>query len=103
MADAKITVTLKVLQLDDAPVLELRVKDNGKGIPEPLLNTLYEPQSTTKSKGGGLGLAVVKRIVEEHAGTTFAENNKDGGASVVVRFPLVSARSGPAPSRLVAT
>ena len=102
VADAKITVTLKVLQLDDAPVLELRVKDNGKGIPEPLLNTLYEPQTTTKSKGGGLGLAVVKRIVEEHAGTTFAENNKDGGASVVVRFPLVSARSGPAPNRLVA-
>jgi nitrogen fixation/metabolism regulation signal transduction histidine kinase len=86
--------------LDDVPIVELRVKDNGKGIPDPLLNTLYEPHTTTKSKGGGLGLAVVKRIVEEHSGSTFAENNPDGGASIVVRLPLVSAHRGHLPGRL---
>jgi len=100
VADAEITVTLRMIQSGDAPVLELRVRDNGKGIPEALLNSLYEPQTTTKSKGGGLGLAVVKRIVEEHSGTTFAENNEEGGASVVVRLPLVSVRSGHLSGRL---
>jgi PAS domain S-box-containing protein len=85
---AKIVISLSIVGKADSPELELRVSDNGKGIPEPMLNTLYEPQTTTKSKGGGLGLAVVKRIVEEHAGSTFAENNAEGGASVVVRLPL---------------
>ena len=101
VADAKIIVTLKVVHLGESPMLELRVKDNGKGISEPLLNNLYDPHTTTKSKGGGLGLAVVKRIVEEHSGTTFAENNKDGGATVMVRLPLLSAHSGQPPSRLL--
>jgi len=86
---AKIIITLSTVDAGDTTLVELRVKDNGKGIPEPLLNNLYEPHVTTKSKGGGLGLAVVKRIVEEHSGITFAENNSDGGASVVVRLPLL--------------
>jgi PAS domain S-box-containing protein len=85
---AKIVISLSTVGKAESPELELRVSDNGKGIPEPMLSTLYEPQTTTKSKGGGLGLAVVKRIVEEHAGSTFAENNADRGASVVVRLPL---------------
>jgi len=98
---ARIVITLATVVIGDSELLELRVKDNGKGIPESILNSLYEPQTTTKSKGGGLGLAVVKRIVEEHSGTTFAENNIEGGASVVVRLPLTQADSTQHPEFLV--
>lgn len=98
---AKIVVSLSMVGKADSPELELRVSDNGKGIPDSMLSTLYEPQTTTKSKGGGLGLAVVKRIVEEHAGSTFAENNTDGGASVVVRLPLSNSGRVPQQDLLV--
>lgn len=68
-------------------MVELRVMDNGPGIPVDLLDKLFEPYTSTKSKGGGIGLAVVKRIVEEHSGVVFAENNAEGGATIVVRIP----------------
>lgn len=67
----------------------LRVQDNGPGIPEHILANLFEPNTTTKTKGSGLGLAVVKRIVEEHGGEVFAENNQSGGASIIVRLPVI--------------
>ena len=67
----------------------LRVRDNGPGIPEQILAHLFEPNATTKTKGSGLGLAVVKRIVEEHAGEVFAHNNPGGGACIIVRLPVV--------------
>ncbi|MFV2056009.1 MAG: ATP-binding protein [Thiohalomonadales bacterium] len=55
--------------------MELRVSDNGPGIPKHLFDRLFDPYTTTKSKGGGLGLTVVSRIVEEHSGNIFVENN----------------------------
>ncbi len=69
-------------------VIEFRVEDNGPGIPEALLDQLFEPYVTTKPKGTGLGLAIVKRIVEEHGGIIWAENRVGGGARIVIRFPI---------------
>lgn len=85
--DARIVVSLSAKQDDGHHLAELRVTDNGPGIPEELLETLFEANTTTKSKGSGLGMAVVKRIVEEHAGEIFAINNDEGGASIVVNLP----------------
>jgi nitrogen fixation/metabolism regulation signal transduction histidine kinase len=76
--------------------VELRIDDSGPGIPSDMLDKLFEPYATTKPKGSGLGLAVVKRIVEEHAGNVFAENLATGGASLVIRLPaLVQATQQP--------
>jgi len=86
--DAKIFISVKNVQHAGQPMVELRVLDNGPGIPENMIDTLFEPYTTTKTKGGGLGLAVVKRIVEEHSGTVFAENQHEGGACLVVRLPV---------------
>jgi nitrogen fixation/metabolism regulation signal transduction histidine kinase len=86
--------------------VELSVRDNGPGFPEPLLARLYEPYVTSKEKGTGLGLAIVKRIVEEHGGTIVAENLKDGGACVIIRLPIgeavVSSSAAPAASEAAA-
>jgi signal transduction histidine kinase len=68
--------------------VELRIEDNGPGIPEAILGQLFEPYITTKIKGTGLGLAIVKKIVEEHGGMIWAENASQGGAKIVIRFPV---------------
>lgn len=67
--------------------LELWVQDNGGGIDEALLGTLFDPYVTTKDKGTGLGLAIVKKIIEEHGGTIRMENLADG-ARFTARFPI---------------
>ena len=92
--DAKIHINVINTQLAGQNQVELRVVDNGPGIPDNMIDNLFEPYTTTKSKGGGLGLAVVKRIVEEHSGTVFAENQHEGGACIVVRIPVSSNDSG---------
>lgn len=85
---AQIVVSVSAISTADQELVELRVVDNGPGIPDKMIDTLFEPYTTTKIKGGGLGLAVVKRIVEEHSGTVFAENRHEGGACFVVRLPV---------------
>ncbi|MEK7796631.1 MAG: ATP-binding protein, partial [Pseudomonadota bacterium] len=76
--------------------VELRVEDNGPGFPEAMLGRLFEPYVTSKEKGTGLGLAVVKRIVEEHGGGIAAENLVEGGACVTIRLPVAQAGTQPA-------
>jgi nitrogen fixation/metabolism regulation signal transduction histidine kinase len=74
----------------DTRFVELWVEDRGPGIPEEIMAQLFEPYVTTKPKGTGLGLAIVKKIVEEHGGTLTAENPKEGGACLKIRFPVLS-------------
>ena len=67
---------------------ELALRDNGPGFAPSVLDHLFEPYVTTKDKGTGLGLAIVKKITEEHNGMLWAENLKDGGASLTLRLPV---------------
>ena len=67
-------------------VIALAVEDSGKGVDESIRRRLFEPLVTTKQKGIGLGLALVKRIVERHRGT-IAHEPRDHGARFVVRLP----------------
>ena len=83
-------VTLRTRLIQDAvhAFVELRVEDTGTGIPEHMIQNLFEPYVTTKPKGSGLGLAIVKKIVEEHGGLVWAENRVQEGASIVIRLPV---------------
>lgn len=67
--------------------VRLTVRDNGCGFPETLMARLFEPYVTTKQKGTGLGLAVVKKIIEEHHGRMKIENIQPHGASVCIYLP----------------
>lgn len=69
--------------------IKLSVMDNGCGFPEQLMGRVFEPYMTTKEKGTGLGLPIVKKIVEEHAGTIMIENRPAGGSSVSITFPVL--------------
>jgi len=53
----------------------------------------FEPYTTSKNKGTGLGLAVVKKIAEEHGGSIRAENRAQGGAIFTLRLPIDAERS----------
>jgi nitrogen fixation/metabolism regulation signal transduction histidine kinase len=71
--------------------IELTIADNGPGLPEGFGERWFEPYTTSKSKGTGLGLAVAKKIAEEHGGSIRADNRSGGGAVFSVRLPRESA------------
>jgi len=67
----------------------LRVRDQGEGIDEDQLATLFEPFIRGSTSGGyGLGLAIARRAVILHGGTIRAENGSQGGVEMLIRLPL---------------
>ncbi len=79
-------------QYDEAEIT-LTFGDSGEGISEKVLQKIWEPFYTTKDKGTGLGLGIVKNIIEAHGGTIQIGNRTEGGAQVVVALPTIK---GPA-------
>jgi len=68
-------------------VLRLKIRDNGPGIPDAIRDKVFKPFFTTKNTGTGLGLAMVKRVVEAHEGTIFFESGA-GGTLFIFEIPL---------------
>ncbi|MBI5362944.1 MAG: PAS domain S-box protein [Planctomycetes bacterium] len=66
----------------------LSIEDDGPGIPESIRATLFKPFVTTKKKGNGFGLAICKKIVEEHGGTIQVGASSLGGARFEIRLPV---------------
>jgi nitrogen fixation/metabolism regulation signal transduction histidine kinase len=65
--------------------VRLTVSDNGPGFDPALIKRAFEPYVTSKPKGTGLGLPVVKKIIDEHGGRIEVQNRKDGpGAKVLI-------------------
>ncbi len=65
--------------------VRLTIADNGSGFDPRMLARAFEPYATSKRRGTGLGLPVVKKIIEEHGGTIELQNRKDGpGAKVLI-------------------
>ena len=96
---------IEVEVVTDGAQAVLRVTDNGKGIAQDLLPHIFEPftqapQDIARPAGGlGLGLSIVRQIVELHAGTVHAHSDGDGhGAQFVVKLPLRVAAEPPAGS-----
>jgi signal transduction histidine kinase len=67
--------------------ITLSVEDSGPGVDPAVRARLFEPLITTKTKGIGLGLPLVRRIVERHGGTVIYDPPAKGGARFVVRLP----------------
>jgi signal transduction histidine kinase len=73
---------------------ELTVADPGGGIPPDVLPKVFEPLFSTKSFGTGLGLPMVKQVVEQHGGTISITSEVGKGTHVVVRLNRLVADKG---------
>lgn len=82
------TITLSTQQIDGEILIAFC--DNGPGIEEEAINWIFEPYATDKPKGTGLGLAVVKKVVEEHNGTIAIETSEEGGVCFNITFPAIT-------------
>jgi PAS domain S-box-containing protein len=74
---------------DKGRAAELTVRDFGSGLPKDRPDKVFDHFFSTKEKGMGLGLAIVRSIVEAHGGVITAENAADGGARMTIRLPGV--------------
>lgn len=74
--------------------VRLSVSDNGSGFPEHLMKRAFEPYVTTKPKGTGLGLVIVKKIIEEHGGEVVISNVVPHGARVTLVLPSATSVRG---------
>jgi signal transduction histidine kinase len=71
----------------EAKDVVITVTDTGVGIPEAVKNKLFTPMFTTKAKGQGFGLAVIKRMTEALGGTVSFESQEGKGTTFKVRLP----------------
>ena len=96
----KIVVSLQLA----AHEIDVRVTDNGVGLPQAERERLTEPYVTTRAKGTGLGLAIVKKILEDHGGSVTLEDLPSSpggnGAQVTLHFPATLAIEAAAPLRV---
>ncbi|SDY79454.1 ATP-binding protein [Nitrosomonas sp. Nm58] len=83
IVDPTITVRTEILPNG----IQFSVSDNGKGFAEQIKAQVFEPYVTTKAKGTGLGLPIVKKIIDEHNGTIQIENTQPHGAKVTIVLP----------------
>lgn len=68
-------------------LVEVRIRDTGRGIPPEALDRVFEPLYSTKSGGTGLGLVIANRIARAHGGTVALESRPGQGTTVTVRLP----------------
>jgi len=87
-----VDLTIKVSTRKQANIAEIEIKDNGSGIATDDREKVFLPFFTTKQKGFGLGLSIAKRIIEDHGGTIFLDDNIKEGCSIKVK--LLAGRKG---------
>jgi len=85
----EISINIKSEIVNDESIVRLTIVDDGIGFPVDILDKVFEPYVTTKSKGGGLGLAIVQNILEQHDGQIYASNLKPHGARVTIEFSII--------------
>ncbi len=79
------TITISAVARGSDVIIE--ISDTGAGLPTEDTELLFQPFYSTKGRGSGIGLAVVHRIVTEHAGTLKIANRPTGGAVITIILP----------------
>ncbi len=78
-------ITIRLNDLNEKFV-EIQIEDNGSGFDKSILDRVTEPYVTTKTKGTGLGLPIVKKIIEDHGGSLTVSNTSNGA---IIKFNLL--------------
>lgn len=79
--------TLTIATNETKDHVEIAFTDTGTGIQEENMNKLFSPLFTTKAKGIGIGLAICKKIVEQHGGTIEAQSKAGQGTTFTIKLP----------------
>jgi signal transduction histidine kinase len=74
--------------------LSLAFTDSGVGVEKEKLDKVFEPFFTTKSRGLGLGLALTRKVIEEHGGKVQFDSSPGKGSVVTLHFPLEEEQRG---------
>jgi signal transduction histidine kinase len=71
-------------------MVKVLIKDNGQGMSKAVLSRIYEPFFTTKAQGegSGIGLDIVKKIIDKHMGSIEVESEPGKGTSFIVSLPI---------------
>ena len=75
-------------------LIKIEIHDNGVGIAKQNLHKIFDPFFTTKSGGSGLGLAMVKRTINQHGGVVLVESNSKDGTTFKILLPLRNVYEG---------
>ena len=86
--------TVRVEAARDGVGLVLRVRDDGRGIPPELIPRVFEPHFSTRSTGTGLGLTIVRRLVESWGGTVAIDSDPEQGTTVTLGLRCWPHRGG---------
>ncbi len=92
----RIVIRTREVEMHGRPGVEVAITDNGPGMPPDVLSKIWDPFFTTKDQGegSGLGLGIVKGIVEKHQGQIRVESEVGRGTTLVVTLPLERSATG---------
>ncbi len=82
-------ICIRTAWLEDDSI-RITIADNGPGFDSEVLERLFQPYVSTKKKGVGLGLGIVKQIIDRHGGRIQVANRPSGGAEVVIELPAAA-------------
>lgn len=78
----------------DVREVTVTIRDSGPGLPPASAGSIWDPEFTTKARGTGLGLALVRQAIEAHGGSVRAADHPGGGAEFTVKLPILPPDSG---------
>jgi two-component system, sensor histidine kinase FlrB len=81
------TISLSVL--GERTRANILIEDQGPGIDQKLINSIFEPFTTSRPNGTGLGLAIARKAIEAHRGEIHAANRPEGGARFMLTLPCM--------------
>jgi signal transduction histidine kinase len=83
------TLKIKTKAVEEPSAIAISIEDTGCGIQPELMDQIFTPYFTSKAHGTGLGLAVVKSIIEEHDGKIIIETQPEKGTSFTITIPAI--------------
>lgn len=88
IAEPEISINITLITKTDGRYFQLSIKDNGKGIPKKYQENIFDPYFSTKKRGSGLGLSIVKNIIEEHKGIIYFITKDNEGTTFFIEIPV---------------
>ena len=85
----RLNIVIRTRYRANENMIRLTVTDDGDGFPEEIVDQVFEPYVTTKTKGSGLGLAISQNIIEQHDGQIHASNIEPHGARITIEFSII--------------